>query len=230
MEQQLLFYEDRFIENWAGSIITNPSTAIVELVANCWDAYSTKVSITWPDINEERQFSIKDDGIGMTIEEFKHIWRTMAYDRLSRHGATVMPPPDVQGLPRPVFGRNGKGRFASFCFSSEYILSSKKNGEQFTCRVYRTPDNPLALEELDFTKEGVEGHGTEIKGNGTIPQIALTEDQARQAGYSGEVGHLFRMISATHSGPCRPLFRSKTTLVFKSQITDLKSTFFSCFA
>jgi hypothetical protein len=181
MEQQSLFYEDRFIESWAGSIITNPSTAIVELVANCWDAYSTNVSITWPDINEKRQFSIKDDGIGMTREEFKHIWRTMAYDRLSRYGTTVMPPPNVQGLPRPVFGRNGKGRFASFCFSSEYIIRSKKNGEQLTYRVCRAPDNPLVLEELDFTKEGVEGHGTEIEGNGTIPQIVLTEDQARQA-------------------------------------------------
>jgi len=35
LQQEDLFYEDRFLESWAGPIITNPSTAIVELVANC---------------------------------------------------------------------------------------------------------------------------------------------------------------------------------------------------
>lgn len=49
MQQEEIFYEDRFLESWAGSIITNPSTAIVELVANCWDAYATEVKIDWPD-------------------------------------------------------------------------------------------------------------------------------------------------------------------------------------
>jgi hypothetical protein len=181
MNQELLYYEDRFLESWAGSIMTNPTIAIVELVANCWDAYATEVNITWLDIEEGRQFSIKDNGIGMTLEEFKNIWRTMSYDRVTRYGTTVDPPPDVQGLPRPVFGRNGKGRFASFCFSSEYIISSKKNGEQFICRVYRKPDMPLVLEDLEFIDKDVQGHGTEIKGVGTIPRIILTEDQVRES-------------------------------------------------
>jgi hypothetical protein len=180
MEQQLLFYEDRFLESWAGSIITKPSTAIVELVANCWDAYSTEVDITWPDVNEDRQFSIKDDGIGMTREEFKYIWRAMSYDRVTKYGTTVTPPPNVQGLPRPVFGRNGKGRFATFCFSNAYIITSKKNGEQFTYQVYRTPENPLVLDELEFIDKGIKDHGTEIKGNGTIHHITFSEDQARE--------------------------------------------------
>jgi integrase/recombinase XerD len=47
--------------------------------------------------------------------------------------------------------------------------------------------------------------------------------------YSGEVGHSFRALPATHSDPCRPLFRSKATLFFTSQIAGLKSTFFSSF-
>jgi len=180
MKPQSLFYEDRFLESWAGSIITNPVIAIVELVANCWDAYATEVNITWPDSQEERQFSIADNGHGMTLEEFQYIWRAMSFDRVKRYGPTVAPPPGVQGLPRSVFGKNGKGRFASFCFSSEYQITSRKNGEQFTCRVYRTPDQPLVIEEIETTK-GVQGHGTEIKGTGTIPRITLTEDQVRES-------------------------------------------------
>lgn len=181
MIQESLLYENRFLEEWAGSIITDPTTAIVELVANSWDAYSTEVKIVWPDAKEGRQFSIKDDGLGMTLNEFKHIWRTMAYNRVARYGTTINPPPDVQGLPRLVFGRNGKGRFASFCFSSEYIISSRKNGEKFTCRVYRTPENPLVIEELEFIEKDVQGHGTEIIGSGIIPRITLSEDQVRES-------------------------------------------------
>ena len=180
MEQGSLLYENRFLESWAGSIITNPSTAIVELVANCWDAYATEVRITWPDRISEKQFSVSDNGVGMTREEFQYIWRAMSYDRVGRYGPTASPPPDMQGLPRPVFGKNGKGRFASFCFSSEYLISSKKDGQQFTYRVYRTSDKPLILEEVEFIPEGVEGHGTEIRGSGEIATFALTEEQVRE--------------------------------------------------
>lgn len=180
MEQELLFYEDRFLESWAGSIITNPTTAIVELVANCWDAYSTEVKIIWPDVKAERTFTIKDNGIGMTRDEFQYIWRAMSYDRIAKFGLTTNPPPGVQGLPRPVFGKNGKGRFASFCFAKEYLVTSRKNGQQFTCRVYRTATKPLIIEEVEFIADGVQEHGTEIVGLGDIPRINLSEEQARE--------------------------------------------------
>jgi hypothetical protein len=98
-----IFYEDRFLESWAGPIITNPSTAIVELVANCWDAYATEVKISWPDPKKNQQFSIADNGRGMTKTEFDYIWRAMSYDRIAKSGATAEPPPGVAGLPRSVF-------------------------------------------------------------------------------------------------------------------------------
>jgi Histidine kinase-, DNA gyrase B-, and HSP90-like ATPase len=180
MNQDSLLYEDRFLESFVGTIISNPTVAIIELIANCWDAYSTEVKINWPDINANRQFSIIDNGLGMKREEFQYIWRTMSYDRIKKYGKNVNPPSDVQGLPRPVFGKNGKGRFASFCFSSEYLITSKKEGQQFKYRVYRTPTKPLAIEEIEFIEKGVEGHGTFIEGCGIIPQIALTEEQARE--------------------------------------------------
>lgn len=180
MKQETLFYEDRFLESWVGGIITNPTTAIVELVANCWDAYATEVKINWPDITAQSQFSISDNGVGMTRKDFRYIWRALAYDRISKHGTTTYPPPDVQGLPRPVFGKNGKGRFASFCFSNEYHVTSKKDGQQFTYRVYRTHNNPLVLEEIEFIEKGVHGHGTEIKCLGTIPKLSLSGENARE--------------------------------------------------
>lgn len=180
MEQRTLLYDERFLESYAGAIITDPATAIVELVANCWDAYATEVKITWPDVQLEKQFKIEDNGHGMTREEFQYIWRTIAYNRLSSGGNTTAPPADVQGLPRLVFGKNGKGRFASFCFASEYLITSRKNGQEFVCRVHRTSTDPLVLEEISFKEKGVEGHGTEIVGNGIVPRLMFSEEKARE--------------------------------------------------
>lgn len=180
MEQRTLLYDERFLESYAGAIITDPATAIVELVANCWDAYATEVRITWPDSALERQFKITDNGHGMTRDEFQHIWRTIAYNRLAAQGTKTESPADVMGQPRTVFGKNGKGRFASFCFASEYLITSRKNGQEFVCRVHRTPTDPLVLEEVSFSAEGIKGHGTEIVGSGTIPRLFFTEDKARE--------------------------------------------------
>ena len=72
-DPQDLFYEARFLDSYAGPIISNPTIAIVELVANCWDAYATEVKILWPDKAQSRQFSIADNGKGMPRDEFKFI-------------------------------------------------------------------------------------------------------------------------------------------------------------
>jgi len=76
VEQQSLLYDERFLESYAGSIMNDPSTAIMELVANCWDAYATEVKVIWPDAAIQRQFEISDNGKGMTRAEFQYIWRT----------------------------------------------------------------------------------------------------------------------------------------------------------
>lgn len=180
MQQEDIFYEDRFLESWAGSIITNSSTAIVELVANCWDAYATEVKISWPDPKKNRQFSISDNGKGMTKDEFDYIWRAMSYDRISKTGPTAAPPPGVDGLPRFVFGKNGKGRFASFCLTRNYLISSIKDGQKIVYKVSRTASKPLITELVEFVESGVEGHGTTITGQGEIRQTNLSVEQTRE--------------------------------------------------
>jgi len=180
VDQPDFFYEDRFLESWVGSIISDPSTAIVELVANCWDAYATDVKITWPDKRTNRPFSISDNGKGMLRDEFNYIWRALSYDRVAKHGNQTTPPSDVQGPPRNVFGKNGKGRFASFCFAQEYEITSIKEGQKFVFRVRRTPDKPLLIEPVEFVEFGAEGHGTKIQGAGEIENIQMTEEAARE--------------------------------------------------
>jgi len=180
LQQEDLFYEDRFLESWAGSIITNPSTAIVELVANCWDAYATEVNITWPDPKKNQQFSISDNGKGMTLAEFDYIWRALSYNRIAKGGDTTAPPSGVEGIPRVVFGKNGKGRFASFCLTKSYQITSIKDGQKFVCKVSRTPSKPLVIELVEFVDKDAVGHGTAITGEGEIRQINLSVEQLRE--------------------------------------------------
>lgn len=180
LEDQPYLYDERFLNKYAGNIVTDPATAIVELVANCWDAYATDVLITLPDAKLGRHFKIVDNGNGMTRDEFAYIWRTWDYNRISRQGTKSAPPPGVNGLPRAVFGKNGKGRFAAFCFSNEYLISSRKDGQEFVCKVSRTNTRPLVLEEISFTSAGLKGHGTIIQGTGEIPYLLFGEERARE--------------------------------------------------
>jgi hypothetical protein len=57
-----------FLKDYAGHIITDPRVAVIELIANSYDAGATRVDVGWPDAGQI--FSISDNGIGMTGTEF----------------------------------------------------------------------------------------------------------------------------------------------------------------
>src|SRR5690349_2107018 len=108
-------FGDRFLEDHAGRIITDPHIAILELVANSYDAGATKVEVEWPEVIGH-PFSVTDNGTGMTRAEFEHRWKTFNYDRVREQGDQVVFPPGVTGIIRTAFGQSGKGRYAPFCF------------------------------------------------------------------------------------------------------------------
>jgi DNA mismatch repair ATPase MutL len=65
-EEPGLLFDNRFMKRHAGSIIVDPAAAIVELVANAWAAWATKVDIVWPERGAGETLSIQDNGKGMT--------------------------------------------------------------------------------------------------------------------------------------------------------------------
>lgn len=170
-------FEERFLGRYAGSIMSDPTTAIVELVANAWDAYATKVDIEWPDRDAATPFRIEDNGIGMTPTEFEVRWRTLDYDRILHQGLMVQPPVGLIGLPRPVYGRNGKGRLAAFLFSSPYRVRTWRDGKEATYLVSQGRVNPIEF-KLEGIREGVLGHGTEVSAVHVVP-TALAPHDAR---------------------------------------------------
>ncbi|NOT01424.1 MAG: ATP-binding protein [Phycisphaerales bacterium] len=158
---QGLLFDPRFLETYAGErILKSPRTAIVELVANCWDAGATRVRIRWPDPELAGEFTIEDDGEGMTEDDFTYRWRTLAYNRLREQGPTVTVAGHTKQLPRKVFGRNGIGRFAGFCFGDEYSVETWREGKQVIYRVARGDDQPLNLGRVSRGEK--RGHGTRL--------------------------------------------------------------------
>ena len=174
------FFDSRFLGLYAGPIMSDPTTALVELVANSWDAYATKVEITWPDRETGDVFQILDNGIGMTPAEFELRWRTIYYDRSTRQGLTVQPPPELPNVPvRHVYGRNGKGRTAGFQFSSAYRVRTWRDGHEASFLVEQGATDPIDP-ELEEERDNVEGHGTHISGTET-GHILMSAEQARAA-------------------------------------------------
>jgi Histidine kinase-, DNA gyrase B-, and HSP90-like ATPase len=175
--QQVLF-DERFLPRHAGAIMNEPDVALVELVANAWDAYATEVDIIWPDPETCTSFSIRDNGCGMTPQQFDQRWKTLDYNRIHAQGRMVEAPPELEGSPpRPAFGRNGKGRYAAFLFASRYRVRTWRDGVEATFEVSRATFQPLAVRLID-RQESVEGHGTEIVSMSSDP-VRLSAEDAR---------------------------------------------------
>lgn len=153
---------DRFLQDHAGQIITEPRTAILELIANAYDAGATEILIDWPE-EKGQNLQVSDNGIGMTQDEFQKRWGKLCYDRLAEQGSEVLFPPGVKGLKRQAFGRSGKGRHAPFCFADSYEVISRRDGNEFTVEVGLASVGPLPFEVKFISQRNVSGHGTTIK-------------------------------------------------------------------
>lgn len=160
MYKQEVLFAPRFLEKYVGkSILSEPKIAIMELIANAWDAGATRVDIKWPNFREEKLFSIKDNGIGMTDNELNHRWRQLAYSRIDEQGEFITYDNIIN---RRVFGKNGVGRFAGFCFADSYFVKTASRNIEVTYEIKKSLQEnvPYLIEKISesITKQ----HGTEI--------------------------------------------------------------------
>lgn len=181
-------YDRRFFEDAIGrTILAEPKVAIIELIANAFDAYARKVVIQLPDVIMEQPFSIEDDGSGMTHEQFQERWMKLSYNRVEHQGIYAEKPPSCASLPnRRAFGRNGKGRHAGFCFADgEFFVETHRDGKRNLYRVFRPQqqDTPFNSERLNETKSTKTG--TRIYAQRAVDLMA-SSDEIR-----GEIGMRF---------------------------------------
>jgi len=176
-EQQCLF-GDGFLDDHAGTIIRDPRVAIVELIANSFDAGATVVKIEWP-VESGQPFLISDNGAGMTKPEFDLRWKMLSYDRQVTQGRFAENPNGISGEKRVAFGLSGKGRHGAFCFADAYDVRTRKQGKSFACRVERASSHGSSPFKFAAADEGeADDHGTEI--GAIVTRNFVAEDELRE--------------------------------------------------
>ena len=160
--QQYLFkshYEEDFLLRTLGDLIRRPEVALGELVANAWDAGASKVDVTIPTALDQ-PLLVKDDGCGLTKDQFDHRWMTLGYNRQKNQGGNVEFPPGRSG-PKRAFGRNGQGRHGLLCFGNSYEVETSRDGR---CSVFevRSTSGKHPFESNLLSAKSAVGHGTRL--------------------------------------------------------------------
>jgi signal transduction histidine kinase len=93
--------ESRIIRELGERLVKEPEVALLELIKNSYDADATTALISFG----QDSIVIRDDGVGMTIDEFKDGW--MRIGTSSKESRT-----HTRIYGRPISGEKGIGRFA----------------------------------------------------------------------------------------------------------------------
>lgn len=98
-------------------------TAISELFKNAHDAYAVRAEIDYYRSN--RLFVLRDDGTGMTRDQFVERWLTIATETSvrRRESARQHQMPDL--APRPVLGEKGIGRLAIATVAPQVLVLTR---------------------------------------------------------------------------------------------------------
>ena len=103
-------------------------TAISELFKNAHDAYADHVEVDY--FRSDRLFVLRDDGVGMTVEEFSDRWLTIGTEgKLTAEGVTLYHPSGNKP-PRPMLGEKGIGRLAIATIAPQLLVltRARRNG------------------------------------------------------------------------------------------------------
>ncbi|WP_458400105.1 ATP-binding protein [Mailhella sp.] len=105
-------------------------TAISELFKNAHDAYADHAEIDY--YRSDGLFVLRDDGLGMTEEEFLHRWLTLGTESKLRAKGVVPPPSAPEKKVRPMLGEKGVGRLAIAIIGPQVLVLSRavRNGEK----------------------------------------------------------------------------------------------------
>jgi hypothetical protein len=152
----------KFLERHAGHIMSDAAIALVELVANCYDAGATEVYIKWPN-EYGREFEISDNGVGMTADQFNRRWKELNYSRADECGPEVEFPAGAKVTEQRIaFGQNGIGRHGAFCFNDTYTVETSRDGflNRIVVKITTGGTEPFHCTFADQKK--AKWHGTKI--------------------------------------------------------------------
>ncbi|MFG8298762.1 ATP-binding protein [Pseudomonas aeruginosa] len=157
----LCFQVDSRLATLLSQEYSSSERALKELVDNAWDADAEQVTILLPKPLSGDPIVIQDDGTGMTEEELRRHYLSIASDRRSRRGERTA------GKNRLVKGRKGIGKFAGLMTAAVMTLETRARGR--LCRITLRLDDLSQVEDIEQLNIGLQSepcgpelHGTTI--------------------------------------------------------------------
>lgn len=157
----LRFQVDSRLATLLSQEYSSSERALKELIDNAWDADAEHVSIVLPVPLSGNSIVIQDDGTGMTEEELRRHYLSIATDRRSRRGERTV------AKNRPVKGRKGIGKFAGLMAAAAMTLETGARGR--LCRITLRLDELSQADDIEQMDIGLhsepcasERHGTTI--------------------------------------------------------------------
>lgn len=103
--------------------IAGMPTAISELFKNAHDAYADRVEVDF--LRRKDLLVLRDDGLGMTREEFEKRWLTIGTESKLRTKGLPPPPFDPDKPSRPMLGEKGIGRLAIASIGPQVLVLTR---------------------------------------------------------------------------------------------------------
>jgi len=137
----LRFQVDSRIATLLSQEYPSSERALKELVDNAWDADAEQVTILLPKPLSGDPLIIQDDGTGMTEEELRRHYLSIASDRRSRRGERTA------GKNRLVKGRKGIGKFAGLMAAAVMALETRARSR--SCRIILRLDDLSQVDDIE---------------------------------------------------------------------------------
>ncbi len=129
MKNELKFKVSSALKDIIGKdLITDDYIAVFELVKNSFDAYATRVDITFENVNTDKaRIIIKDNGKGMNYDDLINKWLFVAYSA-KKEGTEdeTFDYRDKIYVKRPFAGAKGIGRFSCDRLGKTLLLETTK--------------------------------------------------------------------------------------------------------
>ncbi|QLQ25080.1 MAG: ATP-binding protein [Dechloromonas sp.] len=157
----LRFQVDSRLATLLSQEYSSSERALKELVDNAWDADAERVFVTLPKPLSGDPIVIQDEGTGMTEEELRRHYLSIATDRRSGRGERT------GKKNRLVKGRKGIGKFAGLMAAATMTLETRARGR--LCRITLRLDDLSQVEDIEQLDIGLQSepcgpelHGTTI--------------------------------------------------------------------